>query len=77
MIQITKVVTKSFIHDFVAKIQNFLGLNIKSYEKMVEKGHNQIKKEIEEKGIEFDWYRMQVTQLTNGALVVMVYGDSK
>ena len=34
----TKVVTRNFFFDIVAKVQNFLGLNLTSYEKMVDEG---------------------------------------
>jgi len=74
MIQITKVVTKNFIQDFIAQIQNALGMNLKSYESMVEKGFDQIKKELKEKKIKLKWYRYEITQLTNGAIVIYIKG---
>ena len=77
MINITKVVTRNFILDFVAIIQNMCGLNITSYEKMVDKGINQIKEELKIKNIRFKWYRYEITQLTNGAMAIMIYGDER
>jgi len=77
MIQITKVVTKNFIQDFKAKIQNALGMNLKSYENMVTKGYEQIKQELKEKKVKLKWYRMEITQLTNGAVAIMLYGDKE
>lgn len=77
MIQITKVVTKNFIQDFVARIQNFLGMNLKSYEDMVEKGYKQINDEIKKRRIKLKWFRFQITQLTNGAVVIMLYGEEQ
>ncbi len=77
MIQITKVVTKNFIQDFIAKIQNALGMNLKSYENMVTKGYEQIKQELKEKKVKLKWYRMEITQLTNGAVAIMLYGDKE
>jgi len=77
MITITKVVTKNFIMDFVARIQNLVGVNIKSYEDMVQKGIDQIKLELKKKRIKLKWYRYEITQLTNGAMAIMLYGDEE
>jgi len=75
MITITKVVTKNFIVDFIANIQNMFGKNLTGYEKMVDKGIQQIRDELDEKRIELKWYRYEITQLTNGAVAIMLYGD--
>jgi len=77
MITITKVVTKNFIMDIVAKIQNMLGMDIKTYEKMVSQGVEKIENELKEKKIKLKWYRYEITQLTNGAMAIMIYGDEK
>jgi len=77
MITITKVVTKNFIMDMVATIQNMLGMNLKSYEDMVQKGIKQIDIELKEKKIKLKWYRYEMTQLTNGAVSITIYGDEK
>ncbi len=77
MITITKVVTKNFIMDFIAKFQNLLGMNITTYEKMIEKGTQQCEEDLEKKGIKLKWYRYEITQLTNGAMAIMIYGDEK
>ena len=74
-ITITKIVTKNFIMDIIAKMQNFFGLNLTGYEKMVNKGMNQIKEELN--NIELDWYRYEIIQLTNGAVSITLYGDKK
>jgi len=76
-IRIIKVVTKNFVHDFIAQIQNTFGSNLTSYEKMVETAMVQIDDDLKEKGIKLDWYRYEITQLTNGAVVVLLYGDAK
>ena len=75
-ITITRVVSKNFIMDIVALFQNLIGHNLTSYEKMVEKAMQQIQKEVNEKKIKFKWYRYEITQLTKGALAVMLYGDA-
>jgi len=75
MITITKVVTRNFIMDFVAGFQNLMGMNLTSYERMAEKAIQQIKDELEDRQLK--WYRYEMTQLTNGALSVTLYGDLK
>jgi len=77
MINITKVVSRNFILDFVAKFQNLVGMNLTSYEKMVDKGMDQIKEELNEKDMKLKWYRYEITQLTNGAVSITCYGDKK
>ena len=41
-IHVNKTVTRNFIIDIVANLQNFFGLNLTGYEKMVKKGMDQI-----------------------------------
>jgi len=74
-ITITKVVTRNFIMDIVSSLQNFFGMNLTSYEKMIEKGMQQIKEELNDKKL--NWYRYEITQLTNGAVSITLYGDLK
>lgn len=75
MIKITKVVSQNFIEDIIANIQNFFGVNLTSYEKMIQKGVKQIENEIE--GKKFKYCRYEITQLTNGAVAILFYGDEK
>jgi len=74
---ITRVVSKNFILDIVVKIQNFFGANLSSYEDMIKKGTEQIQEELKKQGKELKWYRYEITQLTNGAVAIMLYGDLK
>ncbi len=76
-ITIQKVVTRNFILDFWTGIQNFLGMNLTSYERMIKKGTDQIEQELKEKKVKLSWYRYEITQLTNGAIAIMLYGDKK
>jgi len=76
-ITITKVVSRNFITDFIAKFQNIVGRNLTGYEKMLDKGMMQIKDELKAKKIEMKWYRYEVTQLTNGAVSITLYGDCR
>jgi len=72
-IHVNKTVTRNFIIDMVANIQNFFGMNLTGYEKLVEKAMQQINQEIID--IKFNWFRYQITQLTNGALSITLYGE--
>lgn len=74
-ITITKVVTRNFIMDIVSSLQNFFGMNLTSYEKMVQKGMGQINEELEDNNYKLNWYRYEITQLTNGAVSITLYGD--
>jgi uncharacterized protein YbjQ (UPF0145 family) len=74
---INKVVSKDIINDFVSKFQNMVGANLTPYERMVNKGVKQIQDELEKNNIKLSWYRYQITQLTNGAIAIMLYGDKK
>ncbi len=76
-ITITKVVTRNFIMDIVAQLQNLIGSNLTSYERMIDKAIAQIEEELEERKIKLKWYRYEITQLTNGAVAIMLYGDEK
>ena len=76
-ITITKLVSRNFIMDIVASMQNMFGLNLTGYEKMVQKGMDGIKDELKEKEIKLEWYRYEITQLTNGAVSITLYGDEK
>ncbi len=64
-IHINKTVTRNFIMDIIANLQNFFGMNLTSYEKMVDKAMSQIKEQTANK--EMLWYRYEITQLGNGA----------
>jgi len=76
-ITITKVVSRNFIMDLVSRMQNIFGMNLTSYEKMVEKGMNQIREVLKKDDIELNWYRYEITQLTSGAVSITLYGDTK
>ena len=74
-IHINKTVTRNFIIDIVASIQNIFGLNLTGYEKMVNKGMDQIQEEIKDRKV--SWFRYEITQLSNGALSITFYGEEK
>lgn len=72
-IHINRTVTRNFIIDIVASIQNIFGLNLTGYQKMVDKGMSQIQEEL--KGKKLIWFRYEITQLSNGALSITFYGE--
>ena len=51
------------------------GMNLKSYEKMVDNAMGQIKEELGDK--ELSWFRYEITQLGGGALSITLYGEEK
>ncbi len=77
MIQINRVVTKNFIEDIIARFQNLFGMNLSSYEAMIDKGHKQIQDELKEKNIKLKWHRLEISQLTNGAMAMVLYGEEE
>lgn len=70
-----RVVTRNFFYDMVSKFQNFFGMNLTYYEKMLDEAHTKIFKEIMDSKIKLKWFRFEHTELKNGALVVTVYGE--
>ena len=72
-IHINKTVTRNFILDIIAGMQNFFGMNLTSYEKMVDKAMEQIQEELE--NTKLAWFRYEITQLGNGALSITLYGE--
>lgn len=76
-IHITKVVTRNFVVDWWSGIQNLFGSNLKQYEDMIQKAYDQIDDELRENEIDLIWYRYELTQLTNGAIVVSLYGEAR
>jgi len=76
-ITITRVVSKNFFKDTIENIKNLFGKNLTGYERMINKAIEQITEELNEKEINLSWYRYEVTQLTNGAIAVVLYGDTK
>lgn len=74
-IHINKTVTRNFVMDIIANMQNFFGMNLTSYEKMVDKAMDQIKEELKDR--ELSWFRYEITQLGNGALSITLYGEEE
>jgi len=69
--------TRFFITDIIANVKNALGMRISQYEDMIKKGKKEIWDELGKEGIELSWFRYEISQLTNGAMVIMLYGETK
>jgi uncharacterized protein YbjQ (UPF0145 family) len=76
-IWISRVVTRNIVGDTVAWVQNVFGARLKGYEKMAQNGFDQIQEELKEKhpNGKMLWYRYEITQLTDGALFIVMYGE--
>jgi hypothetical protein len=74
-VHMTKVVSRNFVIDMVARFQNLLGLNLTAYQKMVDSAISQIWAELG--SVRLEWYRYEIFQLTNGAVSVTLYGVEK
>jgi uncharacterized protein YbjQ (UPF0145 family) len=70
-----RVVAKNFVSDIMASIRNFLGGRISQYEDMVFRAQNDIWEEVSKENLKIKWYRFEISQLTNGAIVIMFYGE--
>ena len=72
-----RVMSRFFIADIFARVKNSLGMRIQQYEVMITKAKDEIWKEMEEENIELKWFRFEIKELTNGAIVLMLYGEAK
>lgn len=77
IIYFRKVVSKNFVADFIASIQNFLGVNLVSYESLIDKAMTQLKEDINKSKQRVKWFRIEITELTNGSLAVLYYGEKQ
>ena len=69
--------TRCFIVDIIATVKNFLGMRISQYEDIITKGRKEIWDELKKDKIKPKWFRYEISQLTNGAIVIMLYGEQK
>jgi len=76
-IHISRVVTRNFVIDLVAQIQNFRGRRMSDYDKMLQNGTEDNWKEVKERKLKMKWYRFQMTQLNNDAIALLFYGEAE
>ena len=72
-----RVVTKFFVIDIINAVKNALGMRLIKYEDMIANAQSEIWEELKQEKIKLSWYRYEISQLTNGAMVVMLYGERK
>lgn len=73
---ITEVVSKNFVIDGFQEIRNIIGLNLKGYERKINETTNKLINNATNKYGELKWFRMQINQLDNKAVMITVYGES-
>ena len=71
---ITRVSTKNIIIDSFQWLRNFLGFRLRGYESMINKHTNEV---VYEAQLQYDikWYRLSINPLTNGSVMITVYGE--
>ncbi len=72
-----RVMTRNFIVDIIGSVKNFLGMRINQYEELITKGQKEIWDELKKEKIHLKWHRYEISQLTNGAMIIMLYGEKK
>lgn len=72
-----RVVSRDFIRDMYTDFQNFFGMNLSPFQRMIEKGKNELWEELEKEGIEPEWYRCDITFMARGSIAIVLYGDAK
>ena len=71
---ITRVCTKDVFTDSFQGIRNLFGFRLRGYEKMIDKHLNEVIKEMGEQYI-VDWWRVSINPLTNGSVMITVFGE--
>lgn len=75
---ISRVITRNMITDMFQSIRNLFGMRLRSYEEMIKNTYEDI---IEEMRITYGksvkWYRISINPLTNGSVMVNLYGEIK
>jgi len=72
---ITRVVTRDLFRDFFAGIRNLIGLRMRTYETMINKNLREMLEEMRLKYKDLDWYRISINPLTNGSVMMTIYGE--
>jgi len=66
-----KVMSRHFLADFKATLQNILGRRLTGYEDMINKA---IESSLKELG-DIKNPKIEISEMTNGSMAVIVYGD--
>jgi len=71
---ITRVTTKNIVIDSFQGLRNLFGFRLRGYESMINKHTNEIMKEANLTYF-IKWFRMSVNPLTNGSVMITIYGE--
>ncbi len=75
---ITRVVTRHFISDFFQGIRNLFGLRLRSYERVIKMGYEELINEMRLLySDEVEWYRISINPMVNGSIMLNLYGALK
>jgi len=76
---ITRVVTRNLLRDYLAVIKNIFGMRLSSYEDVI---NNNLNEMLDEMRYQYDtepkilvWYRISVNPLTQGSIMITIYGE--
>lgn len=70
-----KVMSRNFISDFFGGLRNIIGGEIKTYTKLVEQTIKELYDSLLEKHGELRNVRIETSELTNGAIQIIVWGE--
>ena len=71
---ITKVYTRNVVTDSFQGIRNLFGLRLRGYEKMINKGTDNLIEEMNIKYSNIQWFRLSINPLTKGSIMITIYG---
>ncbi len=77
IVWVTRVISRNFVSDFIAKAINVLGGRLKTYEKMLDNSLKMVVDEFYKKYPNAVQIRIEFTEFTSGALAVIVHGVIK
>lgn len=72
-----RVFSKNFVTDFFQNLKNIVGGRLKAYEKMIEQAIDESISDLLREHPLVKNLKMQVTEMTDGSIAVIVYGEVK
>jgi hypothetical protein len=73
---ITRVYTKNIVTDSFQGIRNIFGLRLRGYERMINKGTDELLKEAESL-YNIKWFRLSINPLVKGSAMITIYGEGE
>lgn len=73
---ITRVYTKNIVTDSFQGIRNIFGLRLRGYERMINKGVDDLIKEAESL-YDIKWFRLSINPLVKGSAMITLYGEGE